>query len=152
MASRAEDWYKQARRDLQHARHALENEEFEWACFAAQQSAKKALKALYQTVGADAWGYSVFALLENLPPGFSADDALKDIAKELDKHYIPPRYPNSYPQGAPYEYYTRAEADRAIAHTERILAFCEGHLSRPRGGSEEPEARGSGPSMPSTGD
>jgi HEPN domain-containing protein len=118
MASRAEDWYKQARRDLQHARHALEDEEFEWACFAAQQSAEKALKALYQSAGAEAWGHSVFALLESLPLEFSTDDALKDIGKELDKHYIPPRYPNSYPQGAPYEYYTRAEADRAIAHTE----------------------------------
>jgi predicted nucleotidyltransferase len=39
MPSRADDWYRQARRDLQHARHALEDEEFEWACFAAQRAA-----------------------------------------------------------------------------------------------------------------
>jgi HEPN domain-containing protein len=56
MASRVENWYKQARRDLQHARHALEDEEFEWACFAAQQSAEKALKALYQAAGEEAGG------------------------------------------------------------------------------------------------
>lgn len=135
MASRQEDWYRQARRDLEHARHALEDKEFEWACFAANQAAEKALKALYQAAGADAWGHSVFALLENLPPDFPADATLKDLAKELDKHYIPPRYPNAYPQGAPYDYYTKAEADRAIAIAERILGFCEGYLSRPRGGS-----------------
>jgi len=69
MASRAEDWYKQARRDLQHARHALENEEFEWACFAAQQSAEKALRALYQTAGADAWGHWYLHCWKTCPRG-----------------------------------------------------------------------------------
>jgi hypothetical protein len=48
-----------------------------------------------------------------------------NAGKELDKHYMLLRYPNSYPQGAPYEYYTRDEAERAIAHTTHILAFCE---------------------------
>ncbi|MBI3328744.1 MAG: HEPN domain-containing protein [Nitrospinae bacterium] len=152
MASRADDWYRQAKRDLQHARHALEDEEFEWACFAAQQAAEKALKALYQTVSAEAWGHSVFALLENLPQELSAEEALKDVARELDKHYIPPRYPNSYPQGAPYEYYTRAEAERAIAHAERILAFCQDHLSRQRGGPGTSQGSGGGADPPPAGD
>jgi len=38
-----------------------------------------------QAVGAEAWDHSVFALLESLPPPFVADDALKDVGKELDK-------------------------------------------------------------------
>jgi HEPN domain-containing protein len=152
MASRERDWYKQAGRDLQHARHALEDGDFEWTCFATQQAAEKALKAFYQAAGAEAWGHSVFALLENLPPAFSADAALKDIAKELDKHYIPPRCPNAYPQGAPYEYYTKAEAERAIAQAERILSFCEGHLPRQRGGPRKPQAGGGRSGPPPAGD
>jgi HEPN domain-containing protein len=134
MAARAEDWYKQACHDLQHARQALAGEDFEWACFAAQQAAEKALKAVYQNVGAEAWGHSVFALLANLPASLSVDAALRDTAKELDKHYIPARYPNSYPQGAPYEYYTRAEAERAIVQGEQILRFCERNLPEQGGG------------------
>ena len=54
MATREEDWLRQAKRDLEHARHALEDRDYEWSCFAAQQAAVKAVKALYQKLGADA--------------------------------------------------------------------------------------------------
>lgn len=130
MAARAEDWYKQARHDLHHARQASSSGDFEWACFAAQQAAEKALKAVYQRSGVEAWGHSVLALLKELPAPSVADADLIEIGKELDRHYIPARYPNSYPQGAPYEYYTKADAERAVDQSERILQFCEGFLSR----------------------
>jgi HEPN domain-containing protein len=58
-----------------------------------------------------------------------ATKALIDAGKELDKHYIPPRYPNSYPEGAPFEYYTKSEAERAVAHTTDILDFCKSVLA-----------------------
>lgn len=129
MALRAKDWYSQAERDLQHARHSVENKEYEWACFAAQQAAEKALKAAYQQQRAEAWGHSVLGLLEKLPGPVQADDALKDAGRGLDKHYIPARYPNSYAAGAPRDYYTEAEANAAIAQAERILEFCKSLLA-----------------------
>jgi len=130
MASRAEDWFRQALRDLQHARDALDRTTFEWAAFAAQQAAEKAVKALYQRLGAEARGHSVTQLLAALPPGARPPDALIETAKELDKHYITPRYPNSYPEGAPMDFYTRAEALRAVDGAERIIEHCKGHLFR----------------------
>lgn len=36
MPARYEDWLRQAKRDLEHARHALEYKEYERSCFAAQ--------------------------------------------------------------------------------------------------------------------
>lgn len=129
MAARAEDWFKQAGHDLQNARHALEAGDHEWACFAAQQAAEKALEALYQQAGAEGWGHSVAMLLRHLPPHFSPGPALEQMGKELDKHYIPARYPNAYPEGAPYELYTGVEAERAIGQAEEIVRFCEGQLS-----------------------
>jgi HEPN domain-containing protein len=48
MVNRAKDWLEQARRDLDHGRYAASGGYHEWACFSAQQSAEKALKALYQ--------------------------------------------------------------------------------------------------------
>ena len=48
MPDRHKDWLRQAKRDLEHARHALKDEDYEWACFAAQQAAEKGVKALYQ--------------------------------------------------------------------------------------------------------
>jgi HEPN domain-containing protein len=44
--------------------------------------------------------------------------------KRLDKHYIPTRYPNGFDTGAPTDYYTDEEAERAIAEGGRILDFC----------------------------
>ena len=106
MASRAEDWFRQALRDLQHARDALDRTTFEWAAFAAQQAAEKAVKALYQRLGAEARGHSVTQLLAALPPGARPADALIETAKEL------------------------AEALRAVDGAERIIEHCKGHLFR----------------------
>lgn len=128
MPGREKDWLKQAKRDLQHARHSLEDGDYEWACFAAHQGAEKAVKALYQSMGAEAYGHSVYGLLERLPTSHQPGPELKAVAKELDKHYIPARYPNSYSEGAPFEYYTEVEAQRAVDYAQRIIQFCEDHL------------------------
>jgi len=128
MPSRQRDWLKQAKRDLKHAEHALEDEDYEWACFAAQQAAEKAIKALYQSIGAEARGHSVYGLLERLPTSYHPPLKLKVAAKELDKHYIPSRYPNSYAEGAPFEYYSEAEAKKAIEHAREIIHFCENNM------------------------
>jgi HEPN domain-containing protein len=48
-------------------------------------------------------------------------EKLVDLGKELDKHYIGSRYPNFYPSGAPYRYYTRGDAERCISYAESIL-------------------------------
>jgi HEPN domain-containing protein len=63
MAKRTYDWLKQAERDLKHARNSLKLKDYEWACFAAQQSAEKGLKALYEFLGGEGWGHSVTKLL-----------------------------------------------------------------------------------------
>ncbi len=119
---------------------------FEWSAFAAQQAAEKAVKALYQRLGAEARGHSVTQLLAALPAGARPADELIDVAKQLDKRYVTPRYPNAYPSGAPMDFYTPAEAERAIAGAERILEHCQGILRkgrRPaRGGRVCPHAGG----------
>lgn len=130
MASRYQDWLWQAKRDVEHARASAEGGFYEWACFAAQQGAEKALKALFQRRGADAWGHLLADLAQALPVDISAPTEIVERAKELDKHYITPRYPNALAQGAPGQSYTRAEAERAIENAERILRFCEGHILR----------------------
>lgn len=131
MASRHADWLKQGQRDLAHGRRSLDAGDYEWACFAAQQGAEKAVKAVVEKMGGVAWGHSVTALLEALSESLRPDPGLLDAAKALDKHYIPARYPNSHPQGAPYEYYTRTEAENALVHAGQVINFCEGVLAGP---------------------
>jgi HEPN domain-containing protein len=132
MSGRAVDWFRQAQADLAHARRALADGAHEWACFAAQQAAEKAAKAAHAALGQEAWGHVVTELLDALraqEPGI--DDALLDRARALDKLYIPTRYPNGLASGAPTDFYTRPEAERAIADAEVVLAVCQGMLPRP---------------------
>lgn len=130
MPERHADWLRQAHRDLGHAEGAVAAEHYEWSCFAAQQAAEKALKAVFQRLGAVAWGHSVAALLTSLPAPYAADEDLLNRAKALDKHYIPTRYPNGFEQGAPMDYYTRPEAERSIEDGRAVIGFCEDLLAR----------------------
>jgi len=132
MSSRFQDWLKQADADLRHARNAERSHDFEWACFAAQQSAEKALKALFLRLGMEAWGHTVSVLLGNLPPSTGADEALLNRARMLDKHYIPTRYPNGFDSGAPTDFYTSEEAQQAIRNAEDIIEFCRRQIASSR--------------------
>ena len=126
---RSKDWLNQAKNDLEHAKSDLENGYYNWACFSAQQGAEKAVKAVFQKMGAEAWGHSVVDLLKELANSHKVPDELIDISMELDKAYIPSRYPNALPSGSPYERFTREEARRAIEYAEKIIGFCESVLS-----------------------
>jgi HEPN domain-containing protein len=129
MANRYADWFRQAEADLRHARNALEDGDYEWSCFAAQQAAEKALKAVFQKHGMDAWGHTVTALIGSLPAEVSKpSDSLINYARMLDKHYIPTRYPNGFDSGAPTDFYTKDEARSAIQHAEAILEFCRDQI------------------------
>lgn len=128
MVSRASDWLRQALRDLDHAKRSFEFGDYEWACFAAQQAAEKAVKALYQKLGVEVWGHSVSRMLVSLPEEHKPPRDLVDKAKELDRHYIPTRYPNFHPEGAPLDYYTKEDAERAIRYAEEIVEFCKNKI------------------------
>lgn len=129
MANRSGDWLRQADRDLSHARHALEDEDFEWTCFASQQAAEKGVKAVYEHCHGEGWGHVVSKLLRGLPREVSATDALVEAALRLDKFYILTRYPNGFESGAPGDFYTKAEAEAAIADASAIIEFCRRAIS-----------------------
>lgn len=131
MTSRWADWLRQAQADLALGRHALAGGHHDWACFAAQQAAEKALKSVHASRRQDAWGHSVTELLESLRPDFTEiDEAMLDRGRALDKLYIPTRYPNGLPAGAPADYYTSVEAERALADGEAIVGWCQRTVSR----------------------
>jgi len=130
MAERSGDWMRQAEADLRHARNALEVGDFEWAAFASQQSGEKAIKALFQKLNLDAWGHALSLLLANLPDEVKPESSLINLAKELDKHYIPTRYPNGFDRGAPVDFYTEKEAREAIGSAEAIVDYCRRKIGR----------------------
>jgi HEPN domain-containing protein len=127
---RSRDWMFQAEGDLEHARLAMDHGFHDWAAFSAQQSAEKAVKAVLNRLGADAWGHSVTDLLDGLSGAVAGPEELMDAARELDKVYITSRYPDALPSGSPRSLYTQTEAERMVVHAARILEFCENYLSR----------------------
>lgn len=118
-------WFRQAVRNLDSARHDLEEGFFEWACFKAQQAAELAVKALLRSRGVARGGHSVLKLLEIVEAelNVSVPPELKEAAAELDHYYIPPRYPDAYAEGSPYEFFTRDMAARAVRLAERVLEW-----------------------------
>jgi len=126
---RSKDWLDEAIGDLEHARKDEEGGFYNWACFSAQQGAEKAIKAVFQKTGAEAWGHSVADLLKELAGKHSVPEELFDASLELDKAYIPTRYPNAHPSGSPRSRYTKKEASRLIGYAERIVRFCSNLLS-----------------------
>ena len=127
MANCAEDWLAQSERDLEHARSAQREGRHEWACFAAQQSAEKAVKALHLSLGQEAWGHVVARLLGELPVQVEAD--LIDKAKVLDNFYVPTRYANGHPEGAPFEHYGPIQSNEAIDYAGQILEFARARMA-----------------------
>ncbi len=126
---RSKDWIDEAQGDLEHAVSATGGGFYNWACFSAQQSAEKAVKAVFQKMGAEIWGHSVADLLKELSKSHQVSDELLDEALELDKVYISARYPDAHLSGSPRNKYIKKEAERCIEYAERIFKFCTGLLS-----------------------
>jgi len=126
MANRSKDWMAQAQRDLEHARKDVQDGYHEHACFEAQQAAEKAVKSVYLSRNADAWGHHVSKLLVNMEGMASSlpSDLLND-AKTLDQYYIPTRYPNGFEAGAPMDFFTEEQASDAVRRADKIIRWCE---------------------------
>lgn len=97
MPNRSQDWLAQAGRDLEQATASQRDGRHEWACFAAHQSAEK---------------------------------ALLDKAKVLDAFYVPTRYPNGHPAGAPFEHYGTLQSEEALRYAGEILAFARAQMAQ----------------------
>lgn len=129
MSNRQHDWFNQAVRDLEQAQDSRRAGRHEWACFAAQQSAEKAVKAFHLHLGQEAWGHVVAKLLQELPPSVNVPALLIEKARVLDSFYIPPRYPNSHPEGAPFEHYGSLQSEEAIRYASEIVEFVRAQMA-----------------------
>jgi HEPN domain-containing protein len=123
MSNRFPDWLRQAEADLRHARNASASSDFDWSCFAAQQAAQKAIKALFLRRGMEAWGHTLTALLGrcrrrgNCRPRWS-------IAPRSWTNTTSPPATRTVSIPAPRPTSARADAETAIRCAEEILGFC----------------------------
>lgn len=116
-------WLRQARADLKAARDSLNAGHYEWACFQAQQSAEKTLKALLYERGYTS--IITHSLKELLKEASRLEPRLKKFTREartLDVVYIPSRYPNGLAGDlAPTEFYEEEDAKQCLNCAALIL-------------------------------
>ncbi len=117
----AKRWAAQSLRDLKAAEDSFRFKNYEWSCFQSQQAAEKAVKALLYVYGRSSWGHSITELLDYVRDLERVDEELYIAGRELDRHYIPSRYPNAFESGYPGMYYDEATAMKALESARRII-------------------------------
>ena len=74
-------------------------------------------------------GQSIRELLKRVEEVAQVDvEGLMACARELDRHYIPSRYPNAHPSGTPHEAYDEETSRRALQCSEKILNYVKKFL------------------------
>ena len=154
--NRARDWLRQAEYDLEFARLARKAGRHEWACFAAQQTAEKALKGLILSLSSAAQPPKTHKLEDLLKKvksqGVSAPSDVSLAAKEIEevpmRHGAQITYGDTTPYGAdkgpayvaaryldpsfgdkpPYERFHDVDAEESIKNAEKILKWAQSHL------------------------
>ena len=130
----AERWLQTAREDLRATEVLAEAGLYAQACFYAQQSAEKAMKALWYLVDAEPWGHSVQRLIAEFPRLADLPDPVAwiELGATLDKLYIPTRYPNGLPDLTPGQVYGPSDARRALEAAGTVVAGCRTWLQAHR--------------------
>lgn len=77
-------WFDQASKLLIEAQSSFRTERHAWTCILAQQSAEKALIALYAAWLREPWGCSVSQLLRGLAPDLTIPEDLVEKGRALD--------------------------------------------------------------------
>lgn len=137
-AQEARRWLISAEEELEFARFSVDGGYGAQACFAAQQSAEKAVKAVHYAGGARVvLGHSVRALIARLDPAVPGLRAVTEEARTLDLYYVPTRYPNGLDEGTPAEAFSVAQARHAIECAAKVLAAAKEYLRAEAGATED---------------
>ncbi len=124
-------WLDEALWDYETAMILHREKRYNAAAFYAHQSAEKAVKALLYHVNEAPWGHSVRVLFERYFRGRALDvnQELLSYARELDRHYIPSRYPNVHPSGTPHQAYDEKTSMNALEAAKKIIDYVRGKVS-----------------------
>jgi HEPN domain-containing protein len=115
-------WRAEADRALAAARVQAEAGLHNWACFAAEQAAQLATKALLHGLGRGPWGHDLVRLGELAgTAGVDLAPGVLDAMRRLGRHYIPARYPDAHPSGPAAAHYAAADSAEALRDAETVL-------------------------------
>ena len=124
----ADRWRRQAGNDLAFARVALRERFYAQACFIAQQSAEKAVKAIGYGLGErTVIGHSLVTLVSRYGDRAPELNDLQELGGILDQYYVPTRYPNGLAGGVPFEAFGESQAAAAVDAADCFVQLAERH-------------------------
>ncbi|ADI31180.1 HEPN domain-containing protein [Staphylothermus hellenicus] len=125
MRNEAIRWLDEALWDYETALILHREKRYNASAFYSHQAAEKAVKALLYFINEAPWGHSVRTLLLRYfeKKSINPDQELLRCARELDRHYIPSRYPNALPAGTPHEAYDEETSRRALEASKKIVDY-----------------------------
>ncbi len=120
---RTADWLEQAKGELKAAKNLLASGDYAWSCFVSQQAAEKALKAILEHFRSPTAGHNLLALIEEVGRFTPVPESLRGACRLLNRYYIPTRYPNAFPSGAPVNMFAESDASEAVKLAEGVVTF-----------------------------
>lgn len=120
---RTADWLEQAKGELKAAEDLHASGDYAWCCFASQQAAEKALKAVLEHYRSPTAGHNLLALVEEIAGFTSVPESIRNASLVLNRYYIATRYPNAFPSGAPVHMYAESDASQAVKLAREVLSF-----------------------------
>lgn len=125
----ARRWLSEAQWDLETARILHESRRYNSCAFICQQAGEKAAKGLLYMIAESPFGHSVRELLARYAEAKHENlEELLPQASELDRHYVPARYPNAVPSGTPHENYDEVVSRRTLDYATKIIEYVQRHL------------------------
>lgn len=119
-------WFSKAKEDLLWTKHSLEGEIYYGACFSAQQSAEKCLKAfLIYHKSSLRKVHDLLALLEECVEIDKEYDKIRELLEVLSPYYIETRYPI-------YEdliVFDKKRAEQAYEFAQKVIEFTQNRIS-----------------------
>ncbi len=127
----ARRWLRQAQEDCAVAAELVKEKRYNVACFLAQQSAEKAIKALlFWLKGDHPRLHAIGTLLEELATVNPELAQRLHEASALDAYYLSTRYPDALDGALPATSFFEKEARLALERTRDVLDVAEEELSR----------------------
>ncbi len=129
MRPEIEAWHEEALWDLENAPLMYDNQRWSSCVFHVHQAAEKACKAFLFSLGKTPWGHIVSVFFADYLQATKKNrDELIECAKDLDRHYIPSRYPFGSMDIAPHKLYTKKIAAEARCCAKQIVELAKQEL------------------------
>ncbi len=116
---------EQAKGEFKAAKDLFATSNYAWCCFTCQQTAEKALKAILEHLGSPTAGHNLIALAIEVSSLIQTPREIEVACRILNRYYIPTRYPNAFPSGAPIHMFDKDDAREALEHTEKVVNFAK---------------------------